>query len=1777
MLPTTAVSLSVLHLLWNSAETLQVVLAGTAMAGSTTTVTSKSAGEASSVRPGLRPSERSVEGVMNAARPAGKLRLLSRATQPSAEQREQSSQAVIGVRTEPAGHVSASENAKLPAGKAAAAVRPPRPRAGGSAWPENDVSARKTFSFAHKGLWLEKQEKAFGVWLNAALAPPPPGGPEGGDDGGLAAKRLEARVRGALWHLYCGDPELIHVMTRVEKRIDEGFLRLKSEEVQMGDMRTKAQVAEVLSAYHPFWLRLGLEIVVGKPVPKQAAGSGRAELDAFAREHFLGDADLALQRAGNRAIKGLHSADYWVELGQLVLKRFLLLALLLDRAVAGPKPCPKGAPLLFRRGQPTKSSAQAVEKFLRGRMRGEGDVMRHLASLGLRLGYEQDPRTEFEFGIDSLAADLRSGVRLLRLTELLTGEVGLVQSCHFPAERRSLQLQNAQRSFAALSARDAAGIKRHRPEALVDGDREATLSFLATILLHFQLPAVLEHRALVGEIARIQAMAPPHDGGRGPASHPVWPASTGKPKCAAEASAQLLELLLRWARTVCGRSGIAMRELAAGSFADGRALCCIVNFYMPWLLPAARICQVPEPAAVEEEDSESHFQRSPWIAVLDEGEQAGPRRAATHRNFELLTAAGARLGGIPPILTADDCCAPGGPHEHAVIGYVAFLCARLLEVSCEERAAHTVQRHWRLSRTRRAGGARAHLHAWIEAARDIQAAWRARRFRSRLAAGPARRAALMHAVVRLQALWRGRAPRQLFLQQRAAVVLLQAVVRGWRDRRWVLNHITIPAILQRCLEARQALITLRLNAYMGRHATRAQAIRRGSVQRRTFLSQRAAAVHLQAAWRASIAAWRCHAQRSRFVAFRSSVVAVQSVVRGRAARRRFLALRQATITAQKLWRGRCVRRMLCTQKAAATLIQACWRRHVQRERYVQLRAATVCIQAHHRKHRAQTHFKRVRWAAAVIQKHHRGWSVRQKIARQHAAATRLQAKAAAIGIQRFARGAQARGSYAALRGAAFAIQARWRGVKLRRSFLRDRARIVAVQAVVRRHLARSRFLALRSAAVSLQAHWRGRQVRQNVACQRSAALTLQKHWRAARLRRAFHADVARIVTAQAAVRRWMAQRRFLQLRAAATALQAAWRGRHARLQARRIRATIVLQAHIRGWAVRSALARQRRMAVCIQSAWRGALARRQYRGDRGRIIACQAVARRWLAVARYRGIRRAAVAVQAAWRGRAGRRLAARIRAAVTLQRHARGWAVRQQIAHQAAAAVNIQAAWRGCAQRTAFLAHVRCIMRIQAAWRGRQERAMFVGLRAAAVVVQSAWRANRARRLRRRILAAICIQRYVRGHLLRKDMARKTFAAVVIQAAVRMHLQRNKFLAMVAMQRAMKEMYRTARRFARRTAASVKIQALARGFLARCEFRRRLAAKREREAAAMRVIAPWARTALERCRFLTLRRATLVIQRAYRRRHAGRTAAAAAVQTATRRYLAQKQYKRLQHSAICIQARWRGARQRRRAGKPAAAARRRLIRTLQMEVPPHATLAARTAAALHTLQQSFHLSQVMAAAKDLQHCVYLSAACAETFVNAGGASSVIHYMRSCNRSAPHMGLLRDGLSALGHAARRHSLALAVYAAEDAGVDCPSLMTAVMLQHRDNEEVYMAATAILLGAVGCPERAARLGANGQTVKQLESLGQLLTRKLDMESKYLNRLEGAKGSDVSAREATRKMVAARRQLVSLHRILTAIPGAVPSKELSAAAAEAHEGLAHAPRNTIVRDVLKNLHR
>ena len=64
---------------------------------------------------------------------------------------------------------------------------------------------------------------------------------------------------------------------------------------------------------------------------------------------------------------------------------------------------------------------QVVQALARARMLGDGDVLRHLGAQGYRLAHAQDPRQEQDFSVTSLAADLRSGLRLCRLVELLAG------------------------------------------------------------------------------------------------------------------------------------------------------------------------------------------------------------------------------------------------------------------------------------------------------------------------------------------------------------------------------------------------------------------------------------------------------------------------------------------------------------------------------------------------------------------------------------------------------------------------------------------------------------------------------------------------------------------------------------------------------------------------------------------------------------------------------------------------------------------------------------------------------------------------------------------------------------------------------------------------------------------------------------------------------------------------------------------------------------------------------------------------------------------------------------------------------------------------------------------------------------------------------------------------------------------------------------------------------------------------------------------------------------
>lgn len=138
-----------------------------------------------------------------------------------------------------------------------------------------------------------------------------------------------------------------------------------------------------------------------------------------------------------------------------------------------------------------------------------------------------------------MATDLRDGLRLCRLAEVLTGRPHLLDSTRYPSDRRPVRVANLQ---LALDAFVAAGLPlrgtavAHRQQGgagggsggsgggasvmaaaaaaasgmlaageLVDGDREMTLCLLWRLILHFQLPQV-RSTARTARIARLRGL-----------------------------------------------------------------------------------------------------------------------------------------------------------------------------------------------------------------------------------------------------------------------------------------------------------------------------------------------------------------------------------------------------------------------------------------------------------------------------------------------------------------------------------------------------------------------------------------------------------------------------------------------------------------------------------------------------------------------------------------------------------------------------------------------------------------------------------------------------------------------------------------------------------------------------------------------------------------------------------------------------------------------------------------------------------------------------------------------------------------------------------------------------------------------------------------------------------------------------------------------------------------------------------------------------------------------
>ncbi|CAL1685383.1 unnamed protein product [Lasius platythorax] len=184
------------------------------------------------------------------------------------------------------------------------------------------------------------------------------------------------------------------------------------------------------------------------------------------------------------------------KLNQFILKKFLYLIYFLDYAkqhkLIGHDPC------LFHKRAEHKESREILLSFSHELLSGIGDVVTELRKQGYILTHRQTYIEEYDYAVTDIRCDLRDGLRLCRVMELITGVRKLIQHCRVPAKYMqkehnvNLALNLARFtlcSFCVYLHQAGYTLKGDiDAKSIVDGHCEKTLSLLWQIIHKYQAP-----------------------------------------------------------------------------------------------------------------------------------------------------------------------------------------------------------------------------------------------------------------------------------------------------------------------------------------------------------------------------------------------------------------------------------------------------------------------------------------------------------------------------------------------------------------------------------------------------------------------------------------------------------------------------------------------------------------------------------------------------------------------------------------------------------------------------------------------------------------------------------------------------------------------------------------------------------------------------------------------------------------------------------------------------------------------------------------------------------------------------------------------------------------------------------------------------------------------------------------------------------------------------------------------------------------------------------------
>ena len=262
------------------------------------------------------------------------------------------------------------------------------------------------------------------------------------------------------------------------------------------DVGLKKDLLLTLLSYHPLWLRLGLGAIFHCPVPVSHKMDSEM-IRKFLQQNLFSSAVTS----STFSLPGLFIKGHNQVVCKLILLKFFSLILLLD--MAKDRKLIDHDPCLFDKNSRVNSSREMLLYFC-SFLQGDGDITERLNNIGYRVSYKQTSLDEFDYQVRDMAVDLRDGVRLSRLVELLTQDWGLFQKLHFPATCMNHSLSNNKLFLEKLKEITQLDFNISNKDIAI-GHREEILFLIWYLIFHFQVANKLDESLLRKEIAFIRA------------------------------------------------------------------------------------------------------------------------------------------------------------------------------------------------------------------------------------------------------------------------------------------------------------------------------------------------------------------------------------------------------------------------------------------------------------------------------------------------------------------------------------------------------------------------------------------------------------------------------------------------------------------------------------------------------------------------------------------------------------------------------------------------------------------------------------------------------------------------------------------------------------------------------------------------------------------------------------------------------------------------------------------------------------------------------------------------------------------------------------------------------------------------------------------------------------------------------------------------------------------------------------------------------------------------